>query len=319
MNVFERAENIGVIPVINIADLEVTKPLCETLLENGIDVIEVTLRNENSIEAIKIIRKEFPQMGIAAGTILSLEQAKEALKAGAEALVMPGCDDEIIDYAIENNIPVLPGCITAADIQREYKKGLRLFKFFPSEASGGIPALKLLSGPFKGIKFVPTGGINFDNLGEYLSNEFIAACGGSFMADAKTLKAKDFKKVAELCKKCIDISLGFKLAHIGINHEDKDSADKTAKFIASIFGFDTKEFTTATFAGDVVECMHNCNLGKVGHIGFSTNSIKRAMAYLESKGIELDENGIKRNEKGEITCVYLKENIAGFALHVVQR
>lgn len=319
MNIFERVENIGVIPVINITDLEVAKPLCKTLIENGIDVIEVTLRNENSLEAVRIIRKEFPEIGIAAGTILSLEQAKEAITAGAEGLVMPGYDDEIIDYAIQNNIPVLPGCVTAADIQKAYKKGIRLFKFFPSEHCGGIPAMKFLVAPFKGIKFVTTGGINFDNLGEYLSNDFIAACGGSFMADAKTLKAKDFKKIAELCKKCVDISLGFKLAHIGINHKDKESADKTADFIASVLGFNTRECTTATFAGDVAECMHNYNLGKVGHIGFSTNSIKRAMAYLESKGIELDEKGIKRNEKGEITCVYLKENIAGFALHIVQR
>ena len=319
MNVFERAENIGVVPVINITDLEVAKPLAETLIKNGIPVIEVTLRNENSLEAIRIIRKEFPEMGILAGTILTLNQAKEALEAGAEGLVMPGWDDEIIDYAMENNIPVLPGCVTAADIQKGYKKGIRLFKFFPAEKSGGIAAIKLLAGPFKGIKFVPTGGINFDNLGEYLSCDCVAACGGSFMADAKTLKAKDFDKIDALCKKCVDTSLGFKLAHVGINHDDKTSADKTAKFIASVFGFGTRECSTSTFAGDVAECMHNYRFGDRGHIGISTPSMKRAMAYLISKGIELDESSIKRDAAGEITCIYLKENVAGFALHIVKR
>lgn len=318
MDVFEIVESAGILPVINITDMETAVPLAQTLVNSGIPAIEVTLRNERSLEAISVIRKAFPNMGILAGTILSVAQAKEALKAGADGFVMPGYDDEIVDFAVKNNIPIVPGCVTAADIQKGVKKGLKVFKFFPAEQCGGVAALKLLSGPFKGIKFVPTGGINYDNLGEYLKNDFIAACGGSYMADAKTLKEKDFEKIAANCKRAMDISLGFKLAHIGINNDSDTEAYKTAEVLASMFGFNVRKCSGSTFAGTAVECMNNHRFGEKGHIGFSTNSMKRAMAYLAAKGIEFDESSIKRDANGNITCIYFKEDVAGFALHIVK-
>ena len=318
MKVMEIIEKTGILPVINITDLEVAKPLAQAFCDEGIPVIEVTLRNEKSLEAVKLIRSEFPEMGILAGTVLSVEQAQNAISAGVDGIVMPGYDDEIVDFALENNIPIVPGCVTAADIQKGYKKGLRVFKFFPAEQCGGIPALKLLSGPFKGVKFLPTGGINYDNLGEYLKNDFIIACGGSYMADAKTLGDKNFDKIRENCRKAMSISLDFKLAHIGVNSDDKGEADKTAKLIASVFGLGVRECSGSTFAGNAVECMHNRRFGEKGHIGFSTNSMIRAMAYLADKGIEFDESSIKRDASGKISCIYLKENIAGFALHIVK-
>ena len=318
MNVSEIVESTGILPVINITDMETAIPLAQALVESGIPVIEVTLRHEKSLEAVSVIRKAFPQMGILAGTILSVEQAKQALSAGADGLVMPGYDDEIVDFAVKNNIPIFPGCVTAADIQKGMKKGLKVFKFFPAEQCGGVPAMKLLSGPFKGIKFVPTGGINYDNLGDYLKNDFILACGGSYMADAKALKDKDFDKIRANCKKAMDISLNFKLAHIGINNDSDTDAYKTAEVLASMFGFDVRKCSGSTFAGTAVECMNNHRFGEKGHIGFSTNSMKRAMTYLAAKGIEFDENSIKRDAAGNITCIYFKENVAGFALHIVK-
>lgn len=318
MKVFEIIENTGVLPVINITDINTAIPLTKALIEGGIPVIEVTLRNERSLEAIRIIRNEYSQMGILAGTILSVEQARQAIKAGADGLVMPGVDYEIIDYAMENGIPIVPGCVTAADIQKGVKKGLKVFKFFPAELSGGVAVLKLLSGPFKGVKFLPTGGINYDNLGTYLKNDFIIACGGSYMADSKTIKDGAFDKIRDNCKRAVDISLGFKLAHIGINSDTDTEAYRQADTLAGAFGFDVRKCSNSTFAGTAVECMHNRRFGEKGHIGFSTNSMTRAMAYLAAKGIEFDESSIKRDAGGNITCIYFKEQIAGFALHIVK-
>ena len=318
MGIIDVIGNIGFLPVINITDIETAEPLAKTLIESGVPVIEVVLRNEKSLDAIKIIRNSFPEMNILAGTILSVETAKKALEAGADGIVLPGYDEEIVDFAIKNNVPIVPGCVTPAEVQNGIKKGLKVFKYFPSEPLGGVPAMQLLSGPFKGVKFLPTGEITFDNLGRYLKNDFILACGGSFMANAATLKSRDFDKIKNNCKKAIDISLNFKLAHIGINHDDGDSAYKNAEIIASAFGFDVRRCGGADFAGDAVECMHNSRLGEKGHIGFSTNSIQRAMAYLSAKGIEFDESSIKRDAEGNITCIYFKEQVAGFALHIVK-
>ena len=318
MNVLEMIENTGILPVINITDIDIAIPLAQTFTDCGIQAMEITLRNEKSLDALRLIKNEYPKMGILAGTVLSVEQAEQAINSGTDGIVMPGYDDEIIDYAIKNNIPVVPGCVTAADIQKGIKKGLRLFKFFPAEQSGGIAALKLLSGPFKGVKFLPTGGINYDNLGTYLKNDFIMACGGSYMADAKTLKEKNFEKIKENCMKAVDISLNFKLAHIGINNDSDAEAYGTAEAISSVFGFNVRKCSNSTFAGDAVECMNNRRFGEKGHIGISANSIKRAMAYLSARGIEFDESSIKRDGDNNINCIYLKKQINGFALHIVK-
>ena len=319
MNVLETVKSTGILPVINITDITTAEPFAKAVLKGGIKAVEITLRSDVSLEAIRTIKSSCPEMQVLAGTVLSVEQAKSALEAGASGIVMPGYDDEIVDYAIENGIPVVPGCITAADIQKGVKKGLKVFKFFPAENSGGLAAIKLLSGPFKDIKFLPTGGMNYGNIGTYLKEKFIIACGGSYMANAKMLADRDFDGITANCKKAVDISLGFELAHVGINHQSEDSAKNTAETISDIFRFETRYMNSAVFADTAVEAVKSGVYGEKGHIGFYTNSIERAMAYLNEKGVELNEQSIKRNKSGDITCIYLKEEIAGFAFHIVSR
>ncbi len=319
MNVMELISSIGILPVINITDITTARPLATALVRGGVPVIEVTLRNEESLNAIREILDEQPDMKVLAGTILSIEQAQSALDAGASGLVMPGYDDEIIDFAISKGVPIVPGCTDSADIQRGIKKGLSVFKFFPAELSGGIKTLKFLSGPFKSVKFLPTGGMYLSNIGEYLREKYIIACGGSYMATSEMIKNRDFDLITENCKKAVDISLGFELAHIGINHDDESGAVSTAETVSSIFGFAPRYMNSAVFAGTAVEAVKHQGAGEKGHIGFYTNSIERALAYFEKKGIAIDEANIKRNANGKITCFYLKDEIAGFAFHVVER
>lgn len=138
------------------------------------------------------------------------------------------------------------------------------------------------------------------------------------MATAAQLKNKEFDKITASCRKAVEISLGFKLAHVGINHTDADEAYSSAEKLAGIFNFGVRKCSSSTFAGTAAECMNNERFGEKGHIGFSTNSMPRAMAHLASKGVEFDESSIKRDASGNISCIYFKEQIAGFAIHIVK-
>lgn len=312
-------EEIGILPVINITETELAKPLAEVLIEEGIPTIEVTLRSECSLEAISEIKKSFPDMIVGAGTVLDCEAVDKALAAGADYIVTPGFDEEIVKYCLEKGVEIFPGCSTATEIQKAYKMGLRVLKFFPAELSGGVDAIKLLSGPFKGVKFVPTGGINYSNLEKYLSCGVVAACGGSYMATADQLKNRDFDGIRAACKKAMDISLGFELAHVGINHDNEEQANATATALGKVFRMPVKVGNSSTFAGEAAECMKTNFYGTKGHIGFKTRSSLRALAWLENQGYEVIEESIKYKPNGNVLAAYLKDEVGGFALHIVEK
>ena len=319
MNCSKIIEESGILPVINITEVELAKPLVTVLIEEGIHTIEVTLRSDCSLEAIAEIKKYFPDMVVGAGTVLDIEMIDKALAAGADYIVTPGFDVEMVEYCLKKGVEIFPGCSTATEMQKAYKMGLRILKFFPSELSGGVEAIKLLSGPFKGVKFVPTGGINYTNLDKYLSCEKVVACGGSYMATAEQLKNRDFEGIRLSCRKAMDISLGFELAHVGINHNNEDEANATAKELGSLFRMPVKMGNSSTFAGDAVECMKMNFYGKKGHIGFKTSSSLRALAWLRRQGYEVIEESIKMKPNGNVLAAYLKNEIGGFAVHIVEK
>lgn len=316
----KKIADTGILPVINIPELTLAKPLARAISDGGISAMEVTLRSECSLAAISEIKSEFPDFAVGAGTVLSIETAKAALAAGTDFIVTPGYDDEIVDFCIEQGVPIYPGCSTPSEIQRGIKKGLRVFKFFPSELSGGTAAIKLISGPYPKIKFLPTGGINFSNLSDYLSTKAVTAVGGSFMATAEQLRQRDFDGIRKACLKAVKISLGFELAHIGINHETADQAQSTASQIAEIFDFAVqRDGEASVFAGNAVEAMKSQYFGTRGHIGYYTNSVERAIAWFERNNVPLKYDSIKYNPDNSIVSIYLDKEIEGFALHVVAR
>ena len=201
-----RMYQCGVLPVINIKKVEWALPLAEILLEAGFPALEVTLRSDSALEAIKTIRAAHPEMILAAGTIFYPEQADAAIAAGADFLVTPGYEAKLVDYCNEKGYTVVPGCATPAEIQTAYVNGITNQKFFPAELSGGVAALKLFSGAFRDVKFVPTGGISLDNLGSYLKESCVLACGGSYMAPAGMLENEDWDGIRALCQKCAEIA-----------------------------------------------------------------------------------------------------------------
>ncbi len=145
----------------------------------------------------------YPEMLVGAGTVLTIDQVNRAVKAGAKFIVSPGFDPEIVDYCLENNIPVLPGCITPSEVAQAVKRGLKVVKFFPAEQAGGIAMIKAMAAPYTMVKFMPTGGINTKNLADYLSCDKILCCGGSWMVKGDMIKAGEFDKITAMTKEAV--------------------------------------------------------------------------------------------------------------------
>ena len=197
-DITERFEKIGVVPVVVLEDAKDAVPLATSLVEGGLPCAEVTFRTEAAEESIRLMTEQFPEMLVGAGTVLTIEQVDDAVRAGAKFIVSPGFDAEIVDYCLKNEIPVFPGCISPSEVAQAVKRGLKIVKFFPAEPAGGISMIKAMAAPYTGIKFMPTGGINAKNLENYLSCDKIICCGGSWMVKGDFVKAGEFDKIREL-------------------------------------------------------------------------------------------------------------------------
>jgi len=267
-DVLSRVAEFGVLPVIKIEDPETAVSLADAIRRGGINALEVTIRNATAFESIKRIHDAFPDMILGAGTVLNTSLVDEAMEAGASYIVSPGYNPETMEYCRKLGIPYVPGCTTASEIEIAIAAGLKILKFFPAEINGGIPALKLFAGPFPDIRFLPTGGISFNNLDAYLKNDFIAACGGSFMADADSIARHDWQNITALCRKAMKISLGFELAHVGMNHENAEQAMENANILDRVFGLGVKDGNSSIFLAGDIELMKMPFKGEKGHIGF---------------------------------------------------
>ena len=197
-DITERFEKLGVVPVVVLEDTKDAVPLATALVEGGLPCAEVTFRTKAAAESIRLMTEQFPEMLVGAGTVLTIEQVDDAVRAGAKFIVSPGFDAEIVDYCLKNEIPVFPGCISPSEVAQAVKRGLKIVKFFPAEPAGGISMIKAMAAPYTGIKFMPTGGINAKNLENYLSCDKIICCGGSWMVKGDLVKAGEFDKIREL-------------------------------------------------------------------------------------------------------------------------
>lgn len=205
-NILKQLENNIIVPVVVIENFEDATALANALINGGLNCAEVTFRTDAAPEAIKKITEQFPNMLIGAGTILTIEQVKNAIDCGAKFIVSPGFDDEIVDYCLQNNITIIPGCITPSEVTKAIKKGLNVVKFFPAEQSGGLDMIKAMSAPFSQIKFMPTGGITPENITKYLQCDKIIACGGSWMVKKDLIDNKDFDKITKITKQAVTVA-----------------------------------------------------------------------------------------------------------------
>ncbi len=195
----------GIIPVIQLKDYKKAGSLAKALAAGKMSVAEVTFREDRAEKVIERIKGEHSKLTVGAGTVLTMDQANRAIDAGADFVVSPGFNPEIVESCLKKEVPVFPGCVTPTEIERAICYGLHVLKFFPAKQFGGIPAIKALSGPYPQVRFLPTGGITLENLEEYLSCKQVVACGGSFMAKPEMLEKEDWEQITKQCSKADSI------------------------------------------------------------------------------------------------------------------
>ena len=206
MTIEERFEDFGVVPVVVLDDVKDALPLAKALTEGGLPCAEVTFRTEAAEESIKVMAEAYPDMVVGAGTVLTIEQVDAAVKAGAKFIVSPGFDPEIVDYCLEKEIPIFPGCVTPSEVAQAVKRGLKVVKFFPAEPEGGVAMIKAMAAPYNQLRFMPTGGIGTQNLKDYLEFNKIICCGGSWMVKADLIKNGEFDKICKLTKEAKELA-----------------------------------------------------------------------------------------------------------------
>lgn len=201
----EQVAACGIVPVVVLNRLDDAIPTAKALLAGGIHVMEITFRTAAAPDCIAKVAAELPEMIVGAGTIINVEQLRQAVEAGAKFIVSPGSDEDVIREAAKLNVPIVPGVVTPSEIMLGLKLGVKVFKFFPAEAYGGLKTIKNLCGPFPQIKFVPTGGISQANAEEYLKNPKIQAIGGSWMVTAAMVEAGQFDEITAKSKAATDL------------------------------------------------------------------------------------------------------------------
>lgn len=315
----QRIYDIGIIPVIKIEDENNAVPLAKALCDGDLPAAEITFRTKAAPAAIKKITEAMPDMLVGAGTVLTTEQADAAKAAGASFIVSPGLNPRVVEHCLKIGMPIVPGCSTASDIEKALELGLTTVKFFPAEAAGGLAMLKSLAAPYGNVTFMPTGGIDEKNLLSYLSFEKVLACGGSFMVKEEYIKSGDFAKITELSRNAVKLMHGFEVMHVGINADTPENAYSIADEF-SPFGFGiSKDSEGGMFLAKDIEIMKKPWYGAKGHIAVATNNIKRAEAYLKRKGVTFIESTKNPDAKGNYGAVYLEKEIAGFAVHLLQK
>ncbi len=192
-----------IVPVVVIENIKDAVPLAQSLIEGGIHIIEVTLRSSCALEAIELIAKNVPKMRVGAGTILNPTQLEQAQNRGAEFLISPGLTIKLLEHAKKKTMPLIPGVSSSSEVMQALELGYNALKFFPAEYCGGVKLLNAFNGPFKGVKFCPTGGISIDNMHSYLNLENVLCVGGSWLTPKNLIQNKEWDKITEICKRSL--------------------------------------------------------------------------------------------------------------------
>ncbi len=192
-----------IVPVVVIENIKDAVPLAQSLIEGGIHIIEVTLRSSCALEAIELIAKNVPKMRVGTGTILNPTQLEQAQNRGAEFLISPGLTIKLLEYAKKKDMPLIPGVSSSSEVMQALELGYSALKFFPAEYCGGVKLLNAFNGPFKGVKFCPTGGISIDNMHSYLNLENVLCVGGSWLTPKHLIQNKEWDKITEICKRSL--------------------------------------------------------------------------------------------------------------------
>ena len=316
--VLEKTYELGIVPVVKLEKVDDALPLGKALISGDLPIAEVTFRTDAAEESIRRLTSQLPDLFVGAGTVLSTEQAERAIKAGAKFIVSPGFNPEVVDFCIQQRVTVIPGINSPTQIEMGLARGLTVMKFFPAEASGGVAMLKALAAPYGGVRYIPTGGVNEKNLASYLALPQVLACGGSWMVSPELISAGRFDEVTRLSRQAVLSMLGFEFLHLGINEATASDAAHTVKQFTDLFSFPVREVSGSYFVDERFEVLKSPNRGAHGHIAIRTSSVTRAVAYLKRHGYSTVPE-TERRAGGDLEFVYLKEEISGFAVHLIKK
>ena len=318
--VVQRVYEIGIIPVIAFNSVDEALPLCKALIAGGLPAAEVTFRTACAEECIKKIHEELPDMLLGAGTVLTTDQADRALAAGASFIVSPGFDPNVTKHVFDKGGLMMPGTCSAGEMQQAMNLGCEAIKFFPAEANGGVAMLKNIGGALKTCKWMCTGGINAKNVNEYLAYDPIFAVGGTWMCKSDKIKAGAWDEITAMCREAVDTMLGLELGHIGINCADDAEAAKTAETHGQPAEHGRQAGQQQHLRGQEGIRDHE----EAGprhprpHRHPDQQRGPRRLLTWASRGVKFDMDS-KKVKDGKTTAIYFADEIAGFALHLVQR
>ncbi len=318
-HILEELSTLGIVPIIELDQPEDASPLAGALCNGGLPCAEVTFRTDAAEESIRIMSTQFPDMLVGAGTVLTTSQVDCAIAAGARFIVSPGLNPKIVRYCLDQNIPIIPGCTSPGEIEQAIELGLDVVKFFPAEASGGLTMIKALSGPYRNIRFMPTGGIQADTVNTYLGFSKVIACGGSWMVNKEFIKNKNFTAITALTKDAVSTILNFEVVRIGINEANASQAASLAAVFEKMFGFIMTENKDSIFAGDKIEIMKTPCPAANGQITVGTNYINRAVYHLGKRGFEFDPDTAEYDKLHNLNFICLKGEFGGFRLVLKQK
>lgn len=317
--IIEQISHIGIVPVIAIDEAEKAVPLARALVAGGLPAAEVTFRTAAGEEAIRRIATEVPEMLVGAGTVLTTGQADRAIAAGAQFIVSPGFNPAVTRYVIDRGVLMMPGTASPGEMEQAMSMGLDVVKFFPAEQNGGVAKLKALAGPYKTLKWMPTGGVNAKNLADYLAFDQIVACGGTWMVKKDLIQQENWAEITRLSREAVRAMLGFSLDHVGINCGSEAEADRLARTLCDMFGFAYQMGNSSVQALHAVECTKTPGRGTHGHIAIATSNVDRAVYHLGLYGVRCLPETCKTDAKGNTKAIYIDGEFGGFAIHLVRR
>lgn len=319
----EMITDIGLIPQISLDDPADAEPLGRALVKGGIPLAEVVLHQDTStsLKVIQILSKQVPDIIVGAGMIHTVDQARRAVKAGAQFIITPFFNPAVTRWCLvntANTVEIIPGITSPSDIERARNIGLTVYNFFP-EISGGMAALKTLSDLFEDIKFIPMGGIDRTVMNDYLDLPNVAAVTGNFMTPSNIIKNKNWDEITALCKKVFKQLLRFELGHIGLHADTHNHAEIITKDLCTLMLQNKCIRDDRCFVGSAIEVYDRSIPGSTGYICIDTRDIERAMAYYKRRGVTFDQEQCIKDETGKINIIYLKKEVHGLAIHLHQK
>ena len=316
--ILEQLGEFGLVPAVKINNADSAVDVGRALIAGDLPVIEVIFRTDAAEEAIRRINNELPEILLGAGTVLTVDQVKKAVSAGAKFIVAPGFNPTVVDYCIENGIPVTPGVNNPSMIELAVERGLKLLKFFPAEASGGLKILKAVAPAYSGVSFLPTGGINEGNLADYLAFDRVHACGGTWFCKDALISNGRFDEITRLTKNAVSIVLGFSISEAVVYERAEDDAIFSISFLSDLLNFPLITGRASAKGGPEFENAGVSSQGKYGRIVIKTNNLNRAAAYFKRRGVKINP-GTSSREAEKQESIGLEIAVFGFSVNILQK